>query len=127
LQTAHALMSKRWGGHFLDLLIGLLSSAVGLMIVANPRAAAAAVTLVMALFLILGGVFRIALAFAIPFHHLLWLALHGVISLLLGILILQQWPVSGDWVIGLFIGIDMIFNGWSLIMLGMAAKRLTGE
>ena len=47
---------------------------------------------------------------------------------MLGIVILQKWPVSGLWVIGLFVGIDMIFNGWSLVMLGLAAKSLpTGE
>ena len=39
-------------------------------------------------------------------------------------MIWQQWPLDGLVVIGLFIGIDMIFNGWSLIMLGLAAKTL---
>jgi len=42
----------------------------------------------------------------------------------LGISILQNWPLSGLWVIGLFVGIDMVFDGWSLIMLGFAAKNL---
>lgn len=79
------------------------------------------------MFLILGGIFRIALAFSIRFHHVFWIALHGAINLLLGILILQQWPMSGLWVIGLFTGIDMIFNGWPLIMLGMMAKRMLVE
>ena len=124
LQTVHALIAKRWGGFFMDLVIGLLNSAVGVMIVANPEAAAAAITLLIAMFLILGGILRIGLAFAIPFHHVFWLALHGIINVLLGIMIIQQWPLSGLWVIGLFIGIDMIFNGWSLVMLGMAAKQI---
>jgi uncharacterized membrane protein HdeD (DUF308 family) len=53
-----------------------------------------------------------------------WLLLHGVINLLLGVLIWRQWPLSGLWVIGLFVGIDMIFNGWSLVMLSLAAKNL---
>lgn len=44
--------------------------------------------------------------------------------LLLGIAIWRQWPLSGLWVIGLFIGIDMLLNGWSLAMLGLAAKNL---
>jgi uncharacterized membrane protein HdeD (DUF308 family) len=127
LQTLHAIIAKRWGGFFMDLVIGLLNGAVGVVIVTNPQAAAEAVTLVIALFLILGGVFRIALALAIRFQHLIWLALHGAISVLLGVLILQQWPLSGLWVIGLFIGIDMICNGWSLVMLGMAAKRISPD
>lgn len=53
---------------------------------------------------------------------------HGIVNLLLGIAIWRQWPVAGLWVIGLFVGIDMIFNGWSLVMLALAAKKLpTGE
>jgi uncharacterized membrane protein HdeD (DUF308 family) len=80
-----------------------------------------------ALFLIIGGVFRMVVAFAVQFHNRPWLFLHGAIDVLLGILIWRQWPLSGLWVIGLFVGIDMIFNGWSLIMLGLAAKRLPVE
>jgi len=124
LQAAHAVMAKMWGGFFLDLVIGLLNAAVGIVIVSHPPDAAAAITLAIALFLILGGVFRIGFAFAVRFHHVLWLVIHGAINILLGVLILQQWPWSGLWVIGLFVGIDMIFNGWSLIMLGVAAKRM---
>lgn len=124
LQTAHAFLSKRWGGFFVDLLTGVLNIVVGLLIAAHPAAVAAALTLLIAMFLILGGLFRIMLAMAIRFHHVVWLVLHGVISVALGVMILQQWPVSGLWVIGLFIGIDMVFNGWSLIMLGLAARNL---
>ncbi len=50
--------------------------------------------------------------------------MNGVIDVVLAILILNQWPESGLWVIGLFVGIDMIFNGWSLVMLAMAARSL---
>lgn len=124
LQAGHAVMSKRWGGFFMELLIGLLSVAAGALVVARPVAAAEGATLLIAMFLILGGIFRIAMAFAIRFHHVFWLALNGIINLALGVMILQEWPSSGLWVIGLFVGIDMLFNGWSLIMLGIAAKRL---
>jgi uncharacterized membrane protein HdeD (DUF308 family) len=122
-QTVHAFMSKRWGGFFIDLLTGILYGVVGVMIVANPGASALALTLAIALFLIVGGIFRIVVAIGIRFQHAGWLLLSGVINLILGILIWQQWPVSGLWVIGLFVGIDMLFNGWSLVMLGLAAKR----
>jgi uncharacterized membrane protein HdeD (DUF308 family) len=46
------------------------------------------------------------------------------VNLLLGIAVWRQWPLSGLWVIGLFVGIDMLLNGWSLVMLGLAAKNL---
>ena len=123
-QAIHALIGRGWGGYFVDLLVGLFNVLIGLMIVSNPEGAAAAITLLIAVFLIVGGVFRIGISLVIPFQHLFWLTLHGIVNVLLGILILRQWPLSGLWVIGLFIGIDMIFNGWSLIMLGLAAKQM---
>lgn len=124
LQTAHGFTLKEWGGFFLDLFTGLLYSIAGLIIIAHPAATAVMLTLFIAMLLIFGGIFRIVLAIADRFHHGMWLFIHGAINLLLGISICQSWPISGLWVIGLFIGIDMLFNGWSLIMLGLAAKGL---
>ena len=127
LQTAHGFTCKEWGGFFVDLLTGLLYSVAGFMILTHPAATAVGLTLLIAMVLIFGGVFRIAVAISVRFHNSTWLLLHGVVNLLLGSSIWQSWPISGLWVIGLFIGIDMIFNGWSLIMLGLAAKNLPSD
>lgn len=124
LETLHAFSCKAWSGFFIDLFGGLLYTVVGFMIVANPGATAITLTLLIAMFLIFEGVFRITAAIATPFDHRLWLILNGVINIFLGILIWRQWPLSGLWVIGLFVGIDMLFNGLSLVMLGLAAKKL---
>lgn len=124
VEAAHAFWMKNWGGFFLDLLGGLLYLVVGLMIVANPAATAVTLTLLIAVFLIFGGVFRVVAAVIMPFPNRIWLLLHGAINLLLGISIWKSWPLSGLWVIGLFVGIEMICNGWSLVMLGLAAKRI---
>ena len=48
----------------------------------------------------------------------------GAISILLGVMIWRAWPVSGLWVIGMFIGIDMIVDGWTEIMLALSARSL---
>ncbi|MCY2994375.1 MAG: HdeD family acid-resistance protein [Planctomycetota bacterium] len=124
LQAAHACSCKGWGGFFIDLLTGILYVVVGFMVVANPGTTAVALTLLIAMFLIFGGIFRIMVALVVRFQNWVWLLLHGVVNLLLGIAIWRQWPLSGLWVIGLFVGIDMLFNGWSLVMLGLAAKNL---
>jgi uncharacterized membrane protein HdeD (DUF308 family) len=52
-----------------------------------------------------------------------WHVLNGIITLGLGVLVLAQWPVSGLWVIGLFVGIDLIFYGaaWIVLALGLRA------
>jgi uncharacterized membrane protein HdeD (DUF308 family) len=124
LSVIHAFIRRRWGGFFLELFAGLLYFMVGLMIVGHPAASAVALTLLISVFLLIGGIFRIVTALTIGFHHRMWMLLNGGISLLLGALIWAEWPVSGLWVIGLFIGIDMIFYGWSLIMLGMVVRNI---
>ena len=124
IEAIHAFSCKKWGGFFVDLLTGILYSVAGFMIVANPGVTAVALTLLIAMLLIFGGIFRIVVAIVIRFQNWVWLLLHGVINLILGISIWRNWPLSGLWVIGLFVGIDMIFNGWSLVMLGFAAKNV---
>jgi uncharacterized membrane protein HdeD (DUF308 family) len=125
LEGIHAFWRERaWGGFFIDLLTGILYVVVGFMVLANPGEAAMALTLLIALFLMFSGLFRIVVALILRFPHWGWLTLHGAVNLVLGIAIWRQWPLSGLWVIGLFVGIDMIFNGWSLVMLGLAAKKL---
>lgn len=123
LQTAHGFMSKDWGGFFVDLFTGLLYTVVSFLILTHPGATAAGLTLLIALLLIFSGIFRIVLAIATRFQHSGWLLLNGAVNLLLGFSIYRDWPLSGLWVIGLFVGIDMLFNGWSLIMLGLAVKN----
>jgi uncharacterized membrane protein HdeD (DUF308 family) len=51
-----------------------------------------------------------------------WLLASGILSLILGVLIWAQWPASGLWVIGLLVGIQLLFTGWSLVMLALAAR-----
>lgn len=127
LQTIHAIAMRGWSGFYIDLIAGLLYTVVGLMIVAHPGATAVGLTLIIAVLLIFGGIFRIVIALSARYQNRLWLLLHGIVNLLLGIAIWHDWPLSGMWVIGLFVGIDMIFNGWTLVMLGLAAKKLVAS
>jgi uncharacterized membrane protein HdeD (DUF308 family) len=124
LSAIHAFMEKQWAGFFCDLMTGVLYIVVGAVVVENPLRAAESLTLLVALFLMMGGMFRIVASIAGQFQQWGWVFLNGVVTLALGIMIWRQWPVSGLWVIGTFVGVEMIFYGWSLVMLGLAAKRL---
>jgi uncharacterized membrane protein HdeD (DUF308 family) len=126
LSAGHAFWRRQWAGFFIELFAGILYIIVGLMVLAHPLGAAEALTLLIALFLMVGGVMRIVAGLMVRFHHSVWVVVNGIISLLLGVMIWRQWPVSGLWVIGMFIGIDLIFYGWSLVMLGLVAKKLPG-
>jgi uncharacterized membrane protein HdeD (DUF308 family) len=127
-EVTHAFWRERgWGGFFVDLLSGVLYVVVGFMMVANPGASAVALTLLISMYLMFHGLFRIVAAISVRLPNWVWMLLHGVASLVMGILIWRQWPLSGVWVIGLFVGIEMIFNGWTLVMLGLAARKMPLE
>jgi uncharacterized membrane protein HdeD (DUF308 family) len=123
LSVVHAFWQKQWSGFFIDLAMGALDAVVGFMVVSNPVASAETLTLLIAVFLFMGGIFRIVAALTGRFDNSFWVLLNGVITLALGIMIWRQWPLSGLWVIGLFVGIELIFHGWSLLMVGLSAKR----
>lgn len=116
----------RGSGHvFLFVLNAVLSIVLGVMLIRSPLGGAAIFTLLLAMYFLVAGVFRAVTAFSM--HGLRgwgWVLFDGVITLVLGILIWAQWPVSGLWVIGLFIGIDLIVVGWSQMMLALAVRAL---
>jgi uncharacterized membrane protein HdeD (DUF308 family) len=123
-EIINAFHAGRWSGTLIHLLLGVLYAVVGLMIVDQPETAAIQLTLIIAIFLILSGIMRIVFAISERFTGWGWVLLNGGITLWLGMLIYKQWPLSGLWVIGLFIGIDLILNGWAWIMLALGLRTV---
>jgi uncharacterized membrane protein HdeD (DUF308 family) len=123
-QLVGAFWTRDWSGFFLSLLIGILYVVLGVLFLRDPGDALLAMTLLLACVLMVGGLFRIIGSLMFQFPHWGWVLIGGIINLVLGILIWQQWPVSGLWVIGLFVGIDLIFTGWTWVMLAIAIKNL---
>lgn len=119
-----AFWVRRWSGFFLTLLAGVLYVVVGILIFDHPTEAAAVLTLLIAAFLVVGGVFRIAAAASLKFDGWGWMIASGVIATVLGLLIWRQWPEASLWVIGLFVGIEVLFTGWTWLMLAMILRRL---
>ena len=123
VEAVQSFWQPRWGGFFLHLIVGILAVVVGFHLVSSPMEGALILTLVMAIYFMVIGIIRAISALAMRFPGWGWVLLSGVITFILGILIKSQWPMSGLWIIGLFIGIDMIFSGWAYVMLSMAAKK----
>jgi uncharacterized membrane protein HdeD (DUF308 family) len=121
-EVVSAFRVGRWSGMLIHLLIGLIYSAVGFMVIDQPETAALQLTLIIAIFLIISGIFRVAFAIVEHFPGRGWVLLNGAVTFMLGMLIYKQWPVSGLWVIGMFIGIDLLFNGWAWIMLAIGLR-----
>jgi uncharacterized membrane protein HdeD (DUF308 family) len=119
----HAFMAQGWRGFLLELLSAILYLAVGILLLVNPVEGALALTVVLAVFLIVEGIFKIIMALRVRDHRGWgWLLASGILSLILGVLIWAQWPASGLWVIGLLVGIQLLFTGWALVMLALAAR-----
>jgi uncharacterized membrane protein HdeD (DUF308 family) len=126
-QLISAFWAGKWSGFLLQLLIGIFYIVVGIVIVDAPVETAVALTLLIAAFLIVVGIFRIVASVVVQFPGWGWQLLNGLVTLLLGVLILKGWPASGLVVIGLFIGIEMMFNGLGWAMLGLEIRRLPEE
>jgi uncharacterized membrane protein HdeD (DUF308 family) len=122
VQTVNAFLARSWRGFFVHLLAGVLHLIVGFLMIEHPLRAAEALTLMIALLLLVDGVIRIVYSVADRFPGWPWMLFHGAISVLLGLSIWKQWPESGLWIIGLFVGIDLILNGWSWVMLAFVLK-----
>jgi uncharacterized membrane protein HdeD (DUF308 family) len=121
IEIAQAIVVGHWAGFFHHLLAAILFGVVGVLIVSRPLLSAEVATVVMALLFLIGGLFQLIGSLWVALPGWGWEAADGLITFVLGILVLAQWPASGLWVIGLFIGIDLIFYGaaWIALALGL--------
>ncbi len=119
-----AFKVNKWNSFFLHIFLSILYLFAGIFIAFYPALNAVTLTLLLAIFFVVSGIAQIIFALTQKIPHKNWIILNGIITLILGILIWSQWPVSGLWVIGMFVGIDMIFRGFSWIQLSMIAKNL---
>ena len=110
-----------------DWYAGLLYGILGFMMLTKPGLAASVFTLLLASMLLVGGLFRVIFATSTHFHGWFWTLISGGINLLLGLMIWQEWPEASLWVIGLFVGIDLIFTGWTWVALSLGLASLPDE
>jgi uncharacterized membrane protein HdeD (DUF308 family) len=109
---------------FMNLIMGLLYFAFGVMLVINPLVGAATLTILLSILFILIGLSRVIYATTMRFPQWGWLLMSGIMSLVLGIMIWVGWPQSSLFIIGIFVGIDLIFGGWAYIMAAFMARSI---
>jgi uncharacterized membrane protein HdeD (DUF308 family) len=125
VQVVSSFWAGHWSGMLFHVLVGVLYCVIGFMVIdAPPEITLIVVTKLIAIFLIVSGIFRIAAALVVRFHDWGWVLLNGAITLFLGLIINRQLPQAALWVLGLFIGIEMIFNGWAWVMLALGLRRV---
>ena len=114
----------KWSGMLVQLLVGILYLVVGYMITEKPLQSAAVLTLFVAAFCIVAGVFRVVATLAMRFPYWGWSLLNGMVTFLLGVVIYRQFPASAIWLLGLLVGLELLFHGWTWIMLSLAVRHL---
>lgn len=119
----HALQTRARSSFFLHLLSALLRGFTGYLLIRYPRAGEIGLTLILASFFVVGGLFRAVGTAALQFPRWGWAALSGLISASLGVVLLLQLPLTSLWFIGLAIGIDFIFDGVALVAVGLTLRR----
>ncbi len=118
-----AFQVRSWGKFFLWLVLGILYILAGFFAWDNPLLAASVLTLLLGASLTASGVVRIVLGFGMPrASPWLWVAVSGLVTLLLGLIILAHWPVNSLFILGLFLGIDLVFAGVCWISLGFGLR-----
>ena len=123
-QVINALQIKTWGRFLLWLLLGALYVLAGIVTFQNPLLAAAVLTLMLGAALVACGIVQVFLAFSMTEATTwIWVALSAAITFLLGLVILAHWPVASLYVLGIFLGIDLIVAGASWIAVGLDMKR----
>ncbi|MFL5330143.1 MAG: HdeD family acid-resistance protein [Gemmataceae bacterium] len=123
LHITNAVVARRWRGFGAHLLVGILEFVLGMLMLERPMEAAGAFTLMLAVAFLAGGLLRIAVAVIERFPGWPWVLLSGVVAFALGVMIWRRWPESAIWVIGTFVGIDLVLCGMTWLMLGLAARR----
>lgn len=124
IEIVQAVMVGHWAGFFHHLLAAILFGVVGFLLLTKPVISAETLTIFMAMFFLIGGLFQLVASIALALPGWGWQVLDGIISIILGALVLSQWPVSGLWVIGLFLGIDLIFYGLAWIALALGLRSM---
>jgi uncharacterized membrane protein HdeD (DUF308 family) len=116
------------GGFIWELLVGILYIVIGGYLLVHPVIGLASLTIALGIYLFLEAILEFVLGFALrPLPGSGWLLFDGIVTLILAVMIWRTWPSSAGWVIGLLVGISMLFSGTSRLVLSLAARSVTAK
>ena len=119
-----AIFGKHKGDRVMEALSGLIRIAAGIALLNCLTTSVMVITLIFAIFLIVEGVFVSVAALTMrATPGWVWMLVSGIASLVLGIMVYNHWPSDSAAILGFFFGINLLFNGSSLLALGLAARQ----
>ncbi|MGP3637574.1 HdeD family acid-resistance protein [Streptomyces sp. 24-1644] len=122
----HALQSRGTGFFWLGVVVAALNIAAGVVVIRHPEGTAEALTMFAALLFLTGGVFRLVGSVVVRGPQFGWTLLQGAFGLLLGLLVLFDWPHSSLYVLGCFFSLALLFDGLGLIAFGLGGRHIVG-
>ena len=124
-QIVYGFRAHSGGRVILEVILGLLYIVAGIYILMHPLGGLLALTLVIACFLLIYGVFALVLAFQMrPLRGWGWVLFDAIVTILLGVLIWVHWPMNSEWVVGTLVGISFIASGVSRLMVSLSVRKL---
>lgn len=125
-QCLLALRAGAFGKGLLVFLIGGLTVIAGVFMLTQPIEGLEAITLFLAAYFLATGIFELIAAMQMrPTAGWGWMLLNGVVTLVLGLVIWRQFPLSGAWAVGVLFGLKLMMGGWWLVLLGRGAGKAT--
>ncbi|MFF1925931.1 HdeD family acid-resistance protein [Streptomyces sp. NPDC058221] len=120
----HAIQSRGTNYFWLGVVVAALNIAAGVVVIRHPHGSAEALTMFAALLFLTGGVFRLAGSVVVRGPQFGWTLLQGAFGLLLGLLVLFDWPHSSLYVLGCFFSLALLFDGLGLVAIGVGGRRI---
>jgi uncharacterized membrane protein HdeD (DUF308 family) len=123
VRIIHAIQSRQQRGFWPSLIIGILYIIAGLLLLGNLLGAALTTTLAFGWVIFAQGILEVIAAFTLrPEPHWGWTLFSGIVAIILGILILQQWPIGAAWLLGLYVGFSLLSEGLTMLVLPLAVR-----
>lgn len=124
VQIVSGLRTEGWFGKLPPLILGVLALICGLGLLGKPWIGMSVIALLLAIFFVMEGLWKVFVSFSYrPASGWLMMLASGIITLVLGLMIWNQWPVSGLWAVGILVGVDLLMTGVSMLALASTVRH----
>jgi len=124
-QIIYGIRTHSGGRTVLEVILGLIYIIAGIYLLMHPVGGLLVLTVFLASFLVVYGIFGLLLAFQMrPLQGWGWVLFDAIVTILLGILIWAHWPMNAEWVVGTLFGISILVSGVARLMVSMAFRRI---
>jgi uncharacterized membrane protein HdeD (DUF308 family) len=126
-QVVYAFSAKKWSGTLMHVFLAVLYSLAGILLFTNPVTSAMSLTLLLAFLFMISGASRIIMSIMYRPAGWGWVTFSGFVSAALGVLIVRGWPAISFWLIGCYLGIDLVLLGTNLTSFAFLMKNTESE